>query len=235
MKTLGILGGMSPESTVSYYLNINRAVNQALGGNSSAKLLLSSVNFEEIVQCQNTANWDLAGKILAKEAKQLQSIGAKGILIATNTMHKVADVVQDAISIPLLHILDVVADNIKAQKLSKVALLGTHYTMADSFYIDGLAKRGIETIVPDELAKLEIHRIIFEELCLGKTTEKSKSYYLNVIDVLTQQGIEGVILGCTEIGLLLSQTDLSMPIFDTTQLHSQMAVDFILEGSFKSK
>lgn len=229
MKTLGILGGMSPESTVSYYLNINRAVNQALGGNSSAKLLLSSVNFDEIVQCQKTANWDLAGEILAKEAKQLQSIGAEGILIGANTMHKVADVVQDAITVPLLHILDVVADSIKAQKLSKVTLLGTHYTMADKFYIDGLTKRGIETIVPDDVAKLEVHRIIFEELCLGKITEQSKNYYLNQIDMLTKQGADGVILGCTEIGLLLNQTDLSMPIFDTTQLHSQMAIDFILE------
>ncbi len=216
-------------SYVELGLNINRAVNQALGGNNSAKLLLSSVNFDEIVQCQKTANWDLAGEILAKEAKQLQSIGAEGILIATNTMHKVADVVQDAITVPFLHILDGVADSIKAQKLSKVALLGTHYTMADKFYTDGLAKRGIETIVPDDVAKLEIHRIIFEELCLGKITEQSKTYYLNVIDKLTKQGADGVILGCTEIGLLLNQTDLSMPIFDTTQLHSQMAIDFILE------
>lgn len=229
MKKLGILGGMSPESTVSYYLAINRAVNQALGGNSSAPLLMSSVNFEEIVQCQKSGNWAKAGEILAEQARLLESVGAEGILIGANTMHKVADTVQNAISVPLLHILDVVADSIKAQGLRKVALLGTHYVMADNFYIDGLRERGIEHIVPDDVAKLEIHRIIFEELCTGKILPESKIFYLETIDKLAQQGAEGVILGCTEIGLLLKQEDSNLPFFDTALLHSQMAIDFILE------
>lgn len=229
MKKLGILGGMSPESTVSYYLAINRAVNQALGGNSSAPLLMSSVNFEEIVQCQKSGNWAKAGEILADQARLLESIGAEGILIGANTMHKVADAVQNAISVPLLHILDVVADSIKVQGLRKVALLGTHYVMADHFYIDGLRERGIEPIVPDDVAKLEIHRIIFDELCTGKILPESKTFYLETIDKLAQQGAEGVILGCTEIGLLLKQEDSNLPFFDTALLHSQMAIDFILE------
>lgn len=229
MKKLGILGGMSPESTVSYYLAINRAVNQALGGNSSAPLLMSSVNFEEIVQCQKSGNWAKAGEILAEQARLLESIGAEGILIGANTMHKVADAVQNAISVPLLHILDVVADSIKAQGLRKVALLGTHYVMADNFYIDGLRERGIEPIVPDDVAKREIHRIIFDELCTGKIQPESKTFYLETIEKLAQQGAEGVILGCTEIGLLLKQDDSNLPFFDTALLHSQMAIDFILE------
>ncbi|AWI50090.1 aspartate/glutamate racemase [Actinobacillus porcitonsillarum] len=229
MKTLGILGGMSPESTISYYLNINRAVNATLGGNTSAKLLMSSVNFDEIVQCQKSGDWQKAGAMLAREAKLLESIGAEGILIGANTMHKVAGAVQNAVSVPLLHILDVVADRIKAQGLRKVALLGTHYTMADNFYVDGLRERGVEPIVPDDDAKLEIHRIIFEELCVGIIKPESKAYYLKTIENLTALGAEGVILGCTEIGLLINQRDSTLPFFDTATLHSEMAVDFILE------
>lgn len=233
MKTLGILGGMSPESTVSYYLNINRAINSALGSNASAKLLMSSVNFADIVECQKSNNWQKAGEILAHEAKLLESIGAEGILIGTNTMHKVADAVQNAVSIPLLHILDAVSDRIKAQGLHKVALLGTHYTMVDNFYVDGLRERGIEPIVPDDEAKLEIHRIIFDELCTGKILPESKDFYLKTINQLAAQGAEGIILGCTEIGLLLKQEDSKLPFFDTALLHSQMAVDFILEKQEK--
>lgn len=233
MKTLGILGGMSPESTVSYYLNINRAINSALGGNASAKLLMSSVNFADIVECQKSNNWQKAGEILAHEAKLLESIGAEGILIGTNTMHKVADAVQNAVSIPLLHILDAVSDRIKAQGLHKVALLGTHYTMADNFYVDGLRERGIEPIVPDDETKLEIHRIIFDELCVGTIKPESKAYYLKTIENLTVLGAEGVILGCTEIGLLINQSDSTLPFFDTATLHSEMAVDFILEKEEK--
>ena len=229
MKTLGILGGMSPESTISYYLNINRAVNATLGGNTSAKLLMSSVNFDEIVQCQKSGDSQKAGAMLAREAKLLESIGAEGILIGANTMHKVAGAVQNAVSVPLLHILDVVADRIKAQGLRKVALLGTHYTMADNFYVDGLRERGVEPIVPDDNAKLEIHRIIFEELCVGIIKPESKAYYLKTIENLTALGAEGVILGCTEIGLLINQRDSTLPFFDTATLHSEMAVDFILE------
>lgn len=228
MKTLGILGGMSAESTVSYYLNINRAVNQALGGNSSAKMLISSVNFGEIVQHQKQGNWQRAGEMLAEQAKLLEQAGAEGILLATNTMHKVAKQISDNISVPFLHILDCVADNIQAKGLSKIALLGTQFTMSDNFYRDGLIERGITPIVPDEAKQKEIHRIIFGELCLGKIESTSKEFYLETIKQLSKQGAEGVVLGCTEIGLLIQQSDCELPFFDTAELHSQMAVDFVL-------
>ncbi|QNS15279.1 aspartate/glutamate racemase family protein [Mannheimia bovis] len=228
MKTLGILGGMSAESTVSYYLNINRAVNQVLGGNSSAKMLISSVNFQEIVQHQKQGNWQRAGEMLAEQAKLLEQAGAEGILLATNTMHKVAKQISDNISVPFLHILDCVADNIQAKGLSKIALLGTQFTMSDNFYRDGLRERGITPIVPDEAKQKEIHRIIFDELCLGKIESTSKAFYLETIKQLSKQGAEGVVLGCTEIGLLIQQSDCELPFFDTAELHSQMAVDFVL-------
>lgn len=232
MKTLGILGGMSAESTVSYYLNINRAVNQALGGNSSAKMLISSVNFQEIVQHQKQGNWQRAGEMLTEQAKLLEQAGAEGILLATNTMHKVAKQISDNISVPFLHILDCVADNIQAKGLSKIALLGTQFTMSDNFYRDGLIERGITPIVPDEAKQKEIHRIIFDELCLGKIEATSKAFYLETIKQLSKQGAEGVVLGCTEIGLLIQQSDCELPFFDTAELHSQMAVDFVLgEGN----
>ncbi|MEG9474760.1 aspartate/glutamate racemase family protein [Mannheimia indoligenes] len=228
MKTLGILGGMSAESTVSYYLNINRAVNQALGGNSSAKIFISSVNFEEIVQHQKQGNWQRAGEILAEQASLLEQAGAEGILLATNTMHKVANQITDNISVPFLNILDCVADSIQAKGLSKVALLGTQFTMSDNFYRDGLLERGITPIVPDESTQKEIHRIIFDELCLGKIEQNSKDFYLKTIKDLAVLGAEGVILGCTEIGLLIQQSDSELPFFDTAALHSQMAVEFVL-------
>ncbi|QHB17232.1 aspartate/glutamate racemase family protein [Mannheimia pernigra] len=228
MKTLGILGGMSAESTVSYYININRAVNQALGGNSSAKILISSVNFEEIVQYQKKGNWQRSGEVLAEQARLLEQAGAEGILLATNTMHKVAKQISDNISVPFLHILDCVADSIQSKGLSKVTLLGTQFTMSDNFYHDGLIERGITPLVPDETAQKEIHRIIFDELCLGKIEESSKAFYLETIKQLQAQGAEGVILGCTEIGLLIQQSDSELPFFDTAALHSQMAVEFVL-------
>ena len=229
MKTLGILGGMSPESTVSYYLNINRAVNQQVGGNASAKLLVSSVNFEDIVECQKSGDWQRSGEILSQQAVLLEQAGVDGILLATNTMHKVAHQIMAQISVPFLHILDATANAIKAKGLNKVALLGTAFTMSDNFYKDGLLERGITPIVPDEQTQQEIHRIIFDELCLGKIKPESKAFYLKTIENLTALGAEGVILGCTEIGLLINQSDSSLPFFDTATLHSEMAVNFILE------
>lgn len=229
MKTLGILGGMSPESTVSYYLNINRAVNQQVGGNASAKLLVSSVNFEDIVECQKSGDWQHSGEILSQQAVLLEQAGVDGILLATNTMHKVAHQIVAQISVPFLHILDATANAIKAKGLNKVALLGTAFTMSDNFYKDGLLERGITPIVPDEQTQQEIHRIIFDELCLGKIKPESKAFYLKTIENLTALGAEGVILGCTEIGLLINQSDSSLPFFDTATLHSEMAVNFILE------
>ncbi|TDQ56404.1 aspartate racemase [Mesocricetibacter intestinalis] len=229
MKTLGILGGMSPESTASYYLNINRAVNRRLGVNHSAKILLSSLEFEEIVECQKSANWQRAGEILGIQAKLLEQAGAEGILLATNTMHKVAAQIIANISVPFLHILDVVAQRIKANGLQNVALLGTSFTMSDSFYLEGLKARGVTPLVPDEKARGEIHRIIFDELCLGLIKTESKAFYLETIEKLRALGAQGVILGCTEIGLLINQKDSALPFFDTAALHSEMAVDFILD------
>ncbi len=230
MKTLGIIGGMSPESTVTYYSEINRLVNQAKGGNFSAPLLMVSVEFDEIVQYQKSGNWQKAGEILADAGKKLETIGANGILLATNTMHKVAPQIIQAIQVPFLHILDATARAIKAQGLRKIALLGTSFTMSDVFYRDGLAERGISALVPNKDTQQEIHRIIFEELCVGKFLPDSKAFYLNTINELAQQGAEGVILGCTEIGLLVRQADSSLPFFDTAQLHSQMAATFILDN-----
>ena len=228
MKTLGIIGGMSPESTATYYKEINRLVNQRLGGNASAKLLMVSVEFEEIVQCQKRGDWATAGEILATAGKQLEQIGADGVLLATNTMHKVAQPIIEAINVPFLHILDATAQAIKARNLNTVALLGTRFTMQDNFYRDGLLERGITPIVPNEQTQQEIHRIIFDELCVGKFLPESKAFYLNTITELEKQGAQGVILGCTEIGLLIQQTDSNLPFFDTAELHSQMAVEFIL-------
>lgn len=231
MKTLGIIGGMSPESTATYYTAINRLVNQKQGGNHSAPILLHSVEFQEIVSCQKTGNWQLAGEILAQSAKNLQNAGAQAILLATNTMHKVANPIQAAIDVPFLHILDGVGARIKAQNISKVGLLGTRFTMQDRFYRDGLAARGVATIVPDEEAQNEIHRIIFEELCVGQLQERSKQFYLATMQQLAKQGAQGMILGCTEIGLLVNQNDTDIALFDTTEIHIQMAVDFLFQAA----
>ncbi|WP_386688582.1 aspartate/glutamate racemase family protein [Lonepinella sp. MS14437] len=228
MKTLGIIGGMSPESTITYYQQINRLVNQKLGGNHSAPLLMVSVEFEQIVQCQKSGDWQKAGEILAQAGQKLEQMGADAVLLATNTMHKVAPQIIEQINVPFLHILDATANAIKTKGLSKIAVLGTAFTMQDAFYCNGLAERNIEMLVPDAKNQQEIHRIIFEELCVGKILPTSKQFYLQTIAELAQQGAEGVILGCTEIGLLVQQNDTVLTLFDTAQLHSEMAVEFIL-------
>lgn len=229
MKTLGIIGGMSPESTTSYYTQINHAINQAKGGNHSAKLIVYSVDFEQIVQCQKNGDWQQAGEILADAGKRLEAIGAEAILLATNTMHKVADPIIQTLNVPFLHIIDATAQAIKEQGLNNIALLGTRFTMQDNFYRDYLNKHQINVIVPNDEQQAEIHRIIFDELCVGVIRPESKQFYLDTIRTLQQQGAEGVILGCTEIGLLIQQADYHLPFFDTTDLHSKMAIKFILE------
>lgn len=228
MRKIGIIGGMSPESTAIYYLEINRLVNQARGGNTSAPLILDNMEFEQIVQCQKNGAWQQAGEILAQSAQKLQQAGAQAIVLATNTMHKVADSIQTAIDVPFLHILDGVAQSIHAQNKQCVGLLGTRFTMQDIFYKQGLEQRGIRTIVPDDDAQAEIHRIIFEELCVGKILPSSRDFYLQTIEKLAEQGAEAVILGCTEIGLLIQQDKTDLTLLDTTQIHVAMAVDFIL-------
>lgn len=228
MRKIGIIGGMSPESTAIYYLEINRLVNRARGGNTSAPLILDNMEFEQIVQCQKNGDWQQAGEILAQSAQKLQQAGAQAIVLATNTMHKVADSIQTAIDVPFLHILDGVAQSIHAQNKQCVGLLGTRFTMQDIFYKQGLEQRGIRTIVPDDDEQAEIHRIIFEELCVGKILPSSRDFYLQTIEKLAEQGAEAVILGCTEIGLLIQQDKTDLTLLDTTQIHVAMAVDFIL-------
>ena len=232
MKTLGILGGMSPASTATYYNLINQKINAIKGANTTAPMILYSVDFERIVACQKADDWQASGQILADMAVKLQSIGADGILLATNTMHKNAPQILASISVPFLHIVDATAHAIIAQNIDKVALLGTQFVMEQDFYKDGLASFGIETITPNPDERADIHRIIFEELCVGQICKNSKERYLQIIAKLKSQGAKGVILGCTEIGLLIGQEDLDTPVFDTARLHADMAVDFILGAWF---
>lgn len=231
MKTLGIIGGMSPESTVIYYKEINRLVNARLGGNHSAKILLHSVSFEEIVALQKQGDWQSAGAILAQSAQILENAGADAIILATNTMHKVADYIEQIIHVPFLHILDAVAEAIVQREMHTVALLGTRFTMQDDFYRAGLAARGIQAIVPDEATQAEIHRIIFEELCRGQLHSSSRQFYVNAMADLAKQGAEGAILGCTEIGLLVQQNDTPLPLFDTTEWHIHKAVNWLFQAA----
>ena len=228
MKTLGIIGGMSPESTVLYYQIINREVNRHLGGNNSANIVMHSVNFAEIVALQAQGNWQQAGVLLADSAQKLEHMGAEGLVLATNTMHKVADVIQAAVAIPLLHVVDATAAAIHAQGLDKVGLLGTRFTMSDGFYTQRMRELGIATVLPNEAQQAEIHRVIFEELCCNRFTDTAKRYYQQVVEDLQAQGAQGVILGCTEIGLLLQAKDCALPVWDSAVIHALAAVEWIL-------
>lgn len=228
MKTIGLLGGMTWHSTANYYQMINRGVAARLGGQHSAKILLHSVDFEEIESRQRSGHWAETGAILAGAAKGLQTAGAQCLLLCANTMHKVAPAVQSAVNIPLLHIAEVTAGALEAAGIQKVGLLGTRYTMEDNFYTGRLAARGFVVHTPREEERARVHAIIFEELGRGIITGASKAFYLKVIDGLVRQGAQGIILGCTEIGLLLQNGDAAVPLFDTTQIHAQSAVDFAL-------
>ena len=228
MKTLGMIGGMSPESTVLYYQIINREVNRRLGGNNSANIVMHSVNFAEIAALQAQGNWQLAGVLLADSAQKLAQMGAEGLVLATNTMHKVADVIQAAVAIPLLHVVDATAAAIHAQGLDKVGLLGTRFTMSDGFYTQRMRELGIATMLPNEAQQAEIHRVIFEELCCNRFTDTAKRYYQQVVEDLQAQGAQGVILGCTEIGLLLQAQDCALPVWDSAVIHAMAAVEWIL-------
>lgn len=229
MKTMGLLGGMSWESTIPYYRLINEGIKERLGGLHSAKIVLHSVDFHEIEACQSKGEWDLAGDMLAQAALGLQKAGAEGIVLCTNTMHKVAHHIESRCGLPFLHIADATGRAITAQNVQRVALLGTRYTMEQDFYRGRLsAEFGIESLIPEEPQRLRINQIIFEELCLGKITEESKRYYQQVIEELQGQGAQGVIFGCTEIGLLLNQQDCPLPVFDTAAIHAADAVNFML-------
>ena len=227
-RTLGIIGGMSWESTEIYYRLINEGIKAKLGNLHSADLLLHSVDFAPIEALQAKGAWDEMGAILANSGKRLQAAGAQGLLIATNTMHKVVDDIQAATNLPIIHIADVTAKAIKQQGFTKVALLGTRFTMTQDFYKQRLIDAGLQVLIPETDARAEVHRIIYEELCQGQLLASSRQYYQQVIQDLANKGAEGVILGCTEIGLLIQQADSPIPVFDTTAIHAAAAVDFLL-------
>ena len=227
-RTLGIIGGMSWESTESYYRLINEGIKAELGNLHSADLLIHSVDFAPIGELQAQGAWDEMGAILAKSGKRLQAAGAQGLLIATNTMHKVVDDVQAATNLPIIHIADATAKAIQAQGLTKIALLGTQFTMTQDFYKQRLIDAGLQVLIPENDARAEVHRIIYDELCQGQFLDSSRQYYSQVIKDLANEGAEGVILGCTEIGLLIQQADSPIAVFDTTAIHAAAAVDFLL-------
>ncbi|MBB3275712.1 MULTISPECIES: aspartate/glutamate racemase family protein [unclassified Pseudoxanthomonas] len=229
MKTIGMLGGMSWESTVPYYRLINQRVQERLGGLHSARLLLYSMDFHDVEQLQHAGEWERAGTLLADGARRLQSAGADFIVICTNTMHKVAPAVEAAIALPLLHIADPTASAVAAAGVRRVGLLGTRFTMEEEFYRVRLQRRhGLEVLVPGGEDRLEVHRIIYEELCRGIVDDRSRHLYRDIIGRLVARGAEAVILGCTEISLLVSAEDSSVPLFDTTALHARAAADHAL-------
>jgi aspartate racemase len=230
MKTIGMIGGMSWESTVTYYKLINEAVKEALGGFHSAKCLLYSVDFHEIEECQTRGEWEKSGSILAEAASNLEKAGADFIIICTNTMHKVVNQIQNRISIPILHIADATADELLKNNIKKVALLGTKYTMQQDFYKSKLLERGLQVYIPNEEDIELINSVIFKELCMGILSEKSKDDFLRIIQYLADQGAEGIILGCTEIGLLIKQEDTGIPLFDTAYIHAKRASDMAMES-----
>ncbi|MEH7349603.1 aspartate/glutamate racemase family protein [Gottfriedia acidiceleris] len=229
MKTIGLIGGMSWESSLLYYQIMNERVKEKLGGHHSAKSLLYSVDFQEIKTLQFEDRWDELTKIMIEVAKKLETSGAECLVICTNTMHKMAKEVEESVKIPLLHIADATAKEIVNSGIKKVALLGTAFTMEHDFYKGRLIEQfGLDVIVPNEDERKLVHNIIYEELCLGIVKEESKQVYLNIIDHLIGQGAEAVILGCTEITMLISQENCNIPVFDTTRIHAESAVDFAL-------
>ncbi len=229
MRTIGLIGGMSWESTVTYFRLINERVKARLGGYHSAEVILYSVDFAEIERLQMAGEWDEAGKRLAATARSLERAGAECIVLCTNTMHKVASAIESAVALPFLHIVDPTAAAIHAAGLRTIGLLGTRFTMEQDFYRGRLReRRGIEALVPDAADRDTVHRVIYEELVQGNVLPKSRAQYLAIIDRLKDRGAEGIILGCTEISMLISPDSLDLPCFDTTELHAEAAVDFAL-------
>jgi aspartate racemase len=231
MKTIGMIGGMSWESSLEYYRMLNQTVKARLGGLHSAQCLLFSVDFAEIEALQHQDRWDEATRAMISAAQRLQRGGADCVIICTNTMHKMADEVAANIGIPLLHIADATASAIKAQNITRVALLGTRYTMEHDFYKSRLIeKHGLDVLVPTADDRAIINRVIYEELVLGITNPESKAEYVRIINQLIAEGAEGIILGCTEIILLVGQADCTVPVFDTTSLHATAAVDWAVSA-----
>lgn len=228
MKTIGLLGGMSWESTELYYRLINEGIKARLGGLHSARIALVSVDFHEIEVMQRAEDWEQAGAALAKAARAVQAAGADFLLLCTNTMHKVAPQIEAAVSIPFLHLADATAQRIHSAGLHRVGLLGTAFTMEQDFYKARLAQHGLNVLVPSAADRQIVHRVIYEELVLGEVNPASRGEYLRIIDDLAGRGAEGVIAGCTEIGMLVKQEHTATPLFDTTAIHAQAAVDMAL-------
>lgn len=230
MKKVGIIGGLSPESTVKYYEWINAGVQKRLGGHHNAKILLSSVDFGEFVALKQKGDWDTQAELLSAEAVSLEKAGADFIILATNTMHKMADQIIAAINIPFLHLADATADEINKSHISKIGLLGTRYTMELDFYKACLESKGIDVLVPDDGGRTIVNDIIYDELCHGVVQDESRQQYMDVISQLISNGAQGVIMGCTEITMLIDQSDSDVPLFDTTKIHVQRVVEEIFRG-----
>jgi aspartate racemase len=223
-----LLGGLSWESTAQYYRIINEVTKRQLGKLHSAPIVLISLDFQEIEELQARGQWEVAGEFLSGKAKLLEASKADFVILCTNTMHKVADSIQQKIRIPLLHIADAAAEQILAQSLKQVGLLGTKFTMEEDFYRNRLESHGLKVSIPDECDRAIIHRVIYQELCLGKISDRSKSEFLRIISKMETEGIEGVVAGCTEIGMLVQQKDLNVEYFDTTEIHANAAVELAL-------
>jgi len=229
MKTIGLLGGMSWESTLGYYRAINEGIRNALGGLHSAKIAMYSVDFEPIEKLQHAGDWASTAEMLSEAARRIQAAGADFLLICTNTMHKVAPEIEAAIQIPLLHIADATAEVLVNMGISSAGLLGTAFTMEQEFCKGRLTdKYGLDVLVPDEDDRQIVHKVIYEELCMGKIRNDSKAEFLRIMDALAEKGAEAVILGCTEIGMLVSQEDTPVRLFDTTAIHAEKAVEYAI-------
>ncbi|MGI2327909.1 aspartate/glutamate racemase family protein [Planococcus sp. YIM B11945] len=228
MKTIGLIGGMSWESSAEYYRILNEEVQKKLGGLHSAKCILFSVDFHEIERLQKAGDWEQAGDEMARVATALEKAGADVILLGTNTMHKVVDAIESSVAVPVLHIADATAKKIREQKFTKVGLLGTNYTMEMDFYKSRLAAHQLTVLIPEASDRERVNEIIFEELCLGDIRQSSKEFYQSAIHKMVQEGAEAVILGCTEIGLLIKPEDSPVPVFDTALIHAQAAVELAL-------
>ncbi|MDK9558169.1 aspartate/glutamate racemase family protein [Marinobacter sp. M216] len=231
MKTIGLLGGMSWESSQSYYRSINQQVRARLGGLHSAKVILYSVDFAEIEALQHQGNWDRMAEILSAAAGSLECAGADFLVIGTNTMHKVAPQIEGSIHMPLLHIADATARVLQRDGVTRVGLLGTRFTMEQEFYRERLEKADIEVLIPDEVQRERVHQVIYQELCQGTIRSSSRTSYMEIVESLSARGAQAVILGCTEIGLLIQQSDTPVPLYDTTVIHAEQAVEEALRAS----
>ena len=229
LKTIGLIGGMSWESTATYYKIINETVKEKLGGLHLAKCILYSVDFQEIEECQANGNWEKSGEILGEAAYNLEKAGADFIVICTNTMHKVVNQIKEKISVPILHIAEMTAEKILEKGLKNIALLGTKYTMEQDFYKSKLIEKGINVIIPDKNDIETINEVIYDELCLGTINFNSKKKFLEIVDKLRSKGAEGIILGCTEIGLLIKNEDTDVPLFDTAIIHAEQAAMYSIK------